>query len=79
MVLMIDNDDSFTYNLVLYLGELGEDVKVFRNDEITLEEIAIMDNLSGKLTLVVYAEPGKASALQGARARLKQLVAQLSR
>jgi len=39
MLLMIDNYDSFTYNLVQYLGELGEDVKVFRNDEITLEGI----------------------------------------
>jgi len=39
MLLMIDNYDSFTYNLVQYLGELGEDVRVFRNDEITLEEI----------------------------------------
>jgi len=39
MLLMIDNYDSFTYNLVQYLGELGEDVKVFRNDEITLAEV----------------------------------------
>ena len=39
MLLMIDNYDSFTYNLVQYLGELGEDVRVYRNDEITLEEI----------------------------------------
>ncbi len=39
MVLMIDNYDSFTYNLVQYLGELGADVRVFRNDEITLEEV----------------------------------------
>lgn len=39
MLLMIDNYDSFTYNLVQYLGELGEDVKVVRNDAITLEEI----------------------------------------
>jgi anthranilate synthase component 2 len=39
MLLMIDNYDSFTYNLVQYLGELGEDVKVYRNDEITLDEI----------------------------------------
>ncbi|HRE13811.1 MAG TPA: aminodeoxychorismate/anthranilate synthase component II [Usitatibacteraceae bacterium] len=39
MLLMIDNYDSFTYNLVQYLGELGEDVKVARNDEIGLEEI----------------------------------------
>ncbi|HEV8312934.1 MAG TPA: aminodeoxychorismate/anthranilate synthase component II [Burkholderiaceae bacterium] len=39
MLLMIDNYDSFTYNLVQYFGELGEDVRVFRNDEITLEGI----------------------------------------
>ena len=36
MLLMIDNYDSFTYNLVQYFGELGEDVRVFRNDEITV-------------------------------------------
>ena len=40
MLLMIDNYDSFTYNLVQYFAELGEDVQVFRNDEITLEGIA---------------------------------------
>ena len=40
MLLMIDNYDSFTYNLVQYLGELGADVEVHRNDEITVEEIA---------------------------------------
>ena len=40
MLLMIDNYDSFTYNLVQYFGELGEDVRVFRNDEITVKEIA---------------------------------------
>ena len=39
MLLMLDNYDSFTYNLVQYLGELGEDVRVFRNDEITVEEV----------------------------------------
>ncbi|MEE6452994.1 aminodeoxychorismate/anthranilate synthase component II [Gottfriedia acidiceleris] len=39
MILMIDNYDSFTYNLVQYLGELGEELIVKRNDEITLEEI----------------------------------------
>lgn len=39
MLLMIDNYDSFTYNLVQYFGELGQEVKVFRNDEITLEHI----------------------------------------
>jgi anthranilate synthase/aminodeoxychorismate synthase-like glutamine amidotransferase len=36
---MIDNYDSFTYNLVQYFGELGEDVQVYRNDKITIEEI----------------------------------------
>ena len=40
MLLMIDNYDSFTFNLVQYLAELGEDVRVFRNDELTLEGIA---------------------------------------
>jgi len=39
MLLMIDNYDSFTYNIVQYFGELGEEVQVFRNDRITLEEI----------------------------------------
>ena len=39
MLLMVDNYDSFTYNLVQYFGELGAQVKVFRNDEITLEQI----------------------------------------
>lgn len=42
MLLMIDNYDSFTYNLVQYLGELGQDVQVHRNDEITLEQIHAM-------------------------------------
>ena len=42
MLLMIDNYDSFTYNLVQYLGELGEDVRVFRNDEISLEAVVQM-------------------------------------
>jgi len=40
MILMIDNYDSFTYNLVQYMGELGADVRVHRNDKITLDEIA---------------------------------------
>ncbi len=42
MLLMIDNYDSFTYNLVQYFGELGADVRVFRNDGITLEEIGAL-------------------------------------
>ncbi len=39
MLLMIDNYDSFTYNLVQYFGELGQDVRVYRNDKITIEEM----------------------------------------
>ena len=39
MILVIDNYDSFTYNLVQYLGELGADLIVYRNDQISLEEI----------------------------------------
>jgi para-aminobenzoate synthetase component 2 len=42
MILVIDNYDSFTYNLVQYLGELGEEVKVHRNDEISIQEIEAM-------------------------------------
>ncbi len=43
MLLMIDNFDSFTYNLVQYFGELGEDVRVFRNNKITIDEIESLD------------------------------------
>ncbi|MDA9086512.1 aminodeoxychorismate/anthranilate synthase component II [Methylophilaceae bacterium] len=39
MLLMIDNYDSFTYNLVQYLSEIGQEVKVYRNDKITIEEV----------------------------------------
>ena len=42
MLLMIDNYDSFTYNLVQYFGELGEEVRVYRNDAISIKEIAAM-------------------------------------
>ncbi len=40
MLVMIDNYDSFTYNLVQYLGELGEDVRVFRNDQVGVDDVA---------------------------------------
>ena len=40
---MIDNYDSFTYNLVQYFGELGEEIRVFRNDKITIQEIEKLD------------------------------------
>jgi len=52
MLLMIDNYDSFTYNLVHYLGELGEEVVVYRNDKITVDEA-----LELKLTALVVS-PG---------------------
>ena len=55
MILVIDNYDSFTYNLVQYLGELGADLKVFRNDKITLSEIK---KLKPK-KIVISPGPGK--------------------
>ena len=50
MLLVIDNYDSFTYNLVQYLGELGAEMRVFRNDEITVEEIE--DDIKPKKILI---------------------------
>ena len=43
MILVIDNYDSFTYNLVHYIGELGNEVIVKRNDEVSLEDIASLN------------------------------------
>ncbi len=43
MILVIDNYDSFTYNLVQYLGELGAEMRIFRNDEITVEEAVALN------------------------------------
>ncbi|MEG2392627.1 MAG: anthranilate/aminodeoxychorismate synthase component II, partial [Pseudomonas sp.] len=43
MLLMIDNYDSFTYNVVQYLGELGAEVKVIRNDELTIAQIEALN------------------------------------
>ena len=54
MLLMIDNYDSFTYNLVQYLGELGEEIEVFRNDKISIEEI---EKLNPEV-LVISPGPG---------------------
>ena len=50
VVLVIDNYDSFTYNLVQYLGELGERVVVNRNDQITLEDITLLSPLAAVLS-----------------------------
>ena len=46
MLLMIDNYDSFTYNLVQYLGELGADVRVVRNDAIALDDVAALGSIA---------------------------------
>jgi anthranilate synthase/aminodeoxychorismate synthase-like glutamine amidotransferase len=58
MILMIDNYDSFTYNLVQYLGQLGEEVVVRRNDETTLEEIETMNPEA------IFLSPGPCSPEQ---------------
>jgi len=55
MILMIDNYDSFTWNLVQYLGELGADVTVARNDEITIDAIAAMKPAA----IVISPGPGR--------------------
>ena len=54
MILMIDNYDSFTYNLVQYLGELGEELAVFRNDQITVNKVKQLKPAS----LVISPGPG---------------------
>ena len=60
-LLMIDNYDSFTYNIVQYFGELGADVEVFRNDEITLEGLAA--RVAAGVTRLVVS-PGPCSPLE---------------
>ena len=77
MILMIDNYDSFTYNLVQYLGELGQEIQVRRNDQITLEEIREMapdhivispgpgDPDSGGISLDVLREFGSSTPIFG--------------
>jgi len=54
MILMIDNYDSFTYNLVQYIRQIGEDVIVFRNDAITLKEISDLKPLG----IIISPGPG---------------------
>ncbi len=56
MILIIDNYDSFTYNLVQYLGELGQNIKVFRNDKITIDRIRDFKGLKG---IVISPGPGR--------------------
>ena len=61
-IVMIDNYDSFTYNIVQYFGELGADVQTFRNDEITVEDIAARLE-AGQLDRLVVS-PGPCSPLE---------------
>lgn len=61
-LLMIDNYDSFTYNIVQYFGELGAEVEVFRNDEITVAEIAARLD-AGRLDRLVVS-PGPCSPME---------------
>ena len=60
-LLMIDNYDSFTYNIVQYLGELGAEVEVFRNDEITVEGVA--ERVAAGINRLVIS-PGPCSPLE---------------
>ena len=55
MLILIDNYDSFTYNLVQYFGELGADIRVFRNDQITLDELIALNPSH----LVISPGPGE--------------------
>jgi anthranilate synthase/aminodeoxychorismate synthase-like glutamine amidotransferase len=55
MIVMIDNYDSFTYNLVQYIGELGSPVRVFRNDAVSLSEIEALDPAG----IVISPGPGR--------------------
>ncbi len=54
MLIVIDNYDSFTYNLVQYLGELGAELRVFRNDQVTVEEVAALNPTA----IVISPGPG---------------------
>ena len=68
MLLMIDNYDSFTYNLVQYLGELGEDVLTVRNDAITLDDIERVEVVKGAGS-ALYGADALADELLAARRR----------
>jgi anthranilate synthase component 2 len=69
MLLMIDNYDSFTYNLVQYFGELGEDVRVVRNDELTVAQIRAL----APATIVISPGPATPNEAGVSLALLEQL------
>lgn len=58
MLLLIDNYDSFTWNLAQYFGELGARVKVVRNDEVTAAQIGLAPGVPGDLARAVFAARG---------------------
>ena len=68
MILMIDNYDSFTYNLVQYLGELGEDLRIFRNDKLTISQIKKIKPKK----IVISPGPGRPSDAGISCAAIKQ-------
>ena len=73
MLLMIDNYDSFTYNLVQYFGELGEDVRVYRNDAIALAEIARL----APDRIVISPGPGNPSQAGVSLAAIREFVGRI--
>ena len=73
MILMIDNYDSFTYNLVQYLGELGEELVVKRNDEITVQGVARLRPAS----LVISPGPGRPSDAGVSSALIQRFAGQI--
>ena len=56
MLVMIDNYDSFVYNLAAYFEELNQDIKVIRNDKLTIEELESIENLDG---IIISPGPGR--------------------
>lgn len=73
MILLIDNYDSFTYNLVQYLGELGERLQVFRNDKISLEDIADLHPAK----IVISPGPGRPKDAGISRALIRRFCGQI--
>jgi len=87
MIAMIDNYDSFTYNLVQYFGELGAEVRVFRNDEVSCEEVLALSpshivispgpcapDQAGITLALIAAAAGRVPAFGGRVARAKQVM-----
>ena len=63
MIAVIDNYDSFTFNIVQYLGELGAEVQVFRNDAISVDELQAMNAEALLLSCLLYTSPSPRDGL----------------